>query len=161
MTQTSGLDLTLKVKTCFDCKMFDVANWLFTSTARWSRKDTFTWGLSVSSRGALEISSVIGQPHSLIRDHSSSPKVVAEPCKHDEGHRPSPKDHIIQIFTYVSNEGWGAHLEQASTKGACSDREKRPYINVLELKAVSLALKALRTSTKIKQCWLLWTTQEQ
>ena len=28
MAQTSGFDPTLKVKTCFDCKMFDVANWV-------------------------------------------------------------------------------------------------------------------------------------
>ena len=26
MTQTSGFDPTTQVKTCFDCKMFDVAN---------------------------------------------------------------------------------------------------------------------------------------
>ena len=41
-----------------------------------------------------------------------------------------PKDHIIQLFTDTSNEGWGAHLEQASTKGLWSDREKRLHINV-------------------------------
>ena len=52
-----------------------------------------------------------------------------------------PKDHSIQLFTKdASNEGWGTHLEQASTKGLWSDREKRLHINVLELKAVSLAL---------------------
>ena len=28
MAQTSGFDPTLKVKTCFDCKMFDVTNWV-------------------------------------------------------------------------------------------------------------------------------------
>ena len=28
-----------------------------------------------------------------------------------------PKDHSIQLFTDTSNEGWGAHLEQTSTKG--------------------------------------------
>ena len=28
MAQTSGSDPTLKVKTCFDCNMFDVANWV-------------------------------------------------------------------------------------------------------------------------------------
>ena len=51
-----------------------------------------------------------------------------------------PKDHIIQLLTDASNEGWGAHLEQASTRGLWSDREKRLHINVLELKVVSLAL---------------------
>ena len=47
-----------------------------------------------------------------------------------------PKDHSIQLFTDASNKGWGAHLEQASTKGLWSDREKRLHINVLELKAL-------------------------
>ena len=28
-----------------------------------------------------------------------------------------PKDHSIQLFTDASNEGWGAHLDQNSTKG--------------------------------------------
>ena len=52
-----------------------------------------------------------------------------------------PKDHSIQLFTDASNEGWGAHLDQKSTKGLWSDRKKRLHINVLELKAVSLALR--------------------
>ena len=53
----------------------------------------------------------------------------------------NPKDHSIQLFTDASNEGWGAHLDQNSTKGLWSEREKRLHINVLELKAVSLALR--------------------
>ena len=52
-----------------------------------------------------------------------------------------PKDHSIQLFTDASNEGWGAHLDKNSTKGLWSEREKRLHINVLELKAVSLALR--------------------
>ena len=28
MAQTPGFDPTTQVKTCFDCKMFDVANWV-------------------------------------------------------------------------------------------------------------------------------------
>ena len=55
-----------------------------------------------------------------------------------------PKDHSIQLFTDASNEGWGAHLEQTSTKGLWSDREKRLHINVLELKAVSLVLRSFK-----------------
>ena len=55
-----------------------------------------------------------------------------------------PKDHSFQIFTDTSNEGWDTHLEQISTKGVWSDREKWLYINVLELKAVSLALKRFK-----------------
>ena len=52
-----------------------------------------------------------------------------------------PKDHSIQLFTDASNEGWGAHIDQNSTKGLWSEREKRLHVNVLELKAVSLALR--------------------
>ena len=50
------------------------------------------------------------------------------------------KDHSIQLFTDASNEGWGTHLDQSSTRGLWSSQEKRLHINVLELKAVSLAL---------------------
>ena len=45
--------------------------------------------LSVSPQGALEISSTTGQPPSLDRSHLCTPKLVAEPCKHDERLRPS------------------------------------------------------------------------
>ena len=55
-----------------------------------------------------------------------------------------PKNHSIQLFTDASNEGWGDHLEQTATKGQWSDNEKRLYINVLELKAVSLALQRFK-----------------
>ena len=55
-----------------------------------------------------------------------------------------PKDHSIQLFTDASNEGCGAHLDQSSTKGLWSDREKRLHVNVLELKAVSLALQSFK-----------------
>ena len=52
-----------------------------------------------------------------------------------------PKDHSIQLFRDASNEGWGAHLEQSSTQGLWSPQEKGLHINVLELKAVFLALR--------------------
>ena len=55
-----------------------------------------------------------------------------------------PKDHSIQVFTEASNVGWGAHLERASTKGLWSDRGKSLHINVLKLKAVSLALQRFK-----------------
>ena len=65
------------------------------------------------------------------------------------------KDHSIQIFTDASNKGWDTHLEQVFTKCLWLDREKRLHINVLELKAISLALQGSRTSAKTKQYWLL------
>ena len=45
--------------------------------------------LSFSPQGALEISSVAGQPPSLDRNHFSTPRVVTESHKRDETCRPS------------------------------------------------------------------------
>ena len=62
----------------------------------------------------------------------------------------SPQDHSIQIFTDASNEGWGAHLEQVSTKGLWSDRDIRQHIDVLELKVVSLVPKRFKEESQIQ-----------
>ena len=142
MAQSSGFDPTPQVKTCFDCKMFDVSNWVASLNGDNGPGGTPSQeALSVSSQGALEISSVTGQPPSLDRSHCSPPRLVAKSLKRDERCKPSSQDHSIQLFTDASNEGWGAHLDQNSTKGLWSDREKRLHIYVLELKAVSLALR--------------------
>ena len=66
MAQTSGFDPTTQVKTCFDCKMFDVSNWVASLNGENGPGGTPSHeALSVSSQGALEISSVTGQPPSL------------------------------------------------------------------------------------------------
>ena len=39
-----------------------------------------------------------------------------------------PKDHSIQLFTDASNEGWGAHLDQNSTKGLVRSGKKATHI---------------------------------
>ena len=145
IAQTSGFDPTTQVKICFDCKIFDVANWVACFNGGNGPGGTPSYeALSVSPQGALEISSVIGQPPSLERNHFSAPRVVANPTNVMKGSDLHPKDHSIQLFTDASNEGWGAHLEQTSTKGLWSDREKRLHINVLEMKAVSLALQSFK-----------------
>ena len=70
MAQTSGFDPKLKVKTCFDCKMFDIANWVACLNGEDGPGGTLSHeALSVASQGALEISSVIEQPPSLVIDH--------------------------------------------------------------------------------------------
>ena len=79
VAQTSGFDHTLKVKTYCDCKMFDLANWVACLKARrWPGGTPSHEALSVSSQEELEISLVIGQPPPLVRDHFSSPRVVAK-----------------------------------------------------------------------------------
>ena len=90
MAQTSGFDPTTQVKTCFDCKMFDVANWVACLNGENGPGGTPSHeALSVSSQGALEISSVAGQPPSLHRIHCSPPRLVAKSLKCDERCRPS------------------------------------------------------------------------
>ena len=90
MAQTSGFDPTTQVKTCFDCKMFDVSNWVASLNGENGPRGTPSHeALSVSSQGALEISSVAGQPPSLDRSHCSPPRLVAKSLKHDDRRRPS------------------------------------------------------------------------
>ena len=90
MAPTSGSDPTTQVKTCFDCKLFDVANWVACLNGENGPGGTPSHeALSVSPQGALEISSVVGQPPSLDRNHFSTPRVVAESHKRDERCRPS------------------------------------------------------------------------
>ena len=81
-----------KVKKCFDCKMFDVTNWV----ARLNIEEGLGGmpshkALSRLSQGALDISSVVGQPPFWGRDHFRSPRVVAKSCIHDEGRNPLPQ----------------------------------------------------------------------
>ena len=91
MAQSLRFDPTLKFKTCYDCKMFDVANWVAHLNRDCPRGTLSHEAPSVSPQGELEISSVIGHPPSLVRDHFSSPRVVAKSCKCNEALRPSPK----------------------------------------------------------------------
>ena len=89
MAQTSGFEPTSQVKTCFDCKMFDVANWVAHLNRENGPKGMPSHeALSVSPQGALEISSVTGQPPSVDRNHFSTPRLVAKSHKRDERSRP-------------------------------------------------------------------------
>ena len=90
MAETSGFDPKTHVKTCFDCKMFDVANWVACLNGENGPRGTPSHEtFSVSSQGALEISSVAGQPPSLDRSHCSPPRLVAKSLKRDERCRPA------------------------------------------------------------------------
>ena len=90
MAQTSGFDPKTQVKTCFDCKMFDVANWVACLSGEDGPGGTPSHeALSVSPQLTLEISSVTRQPPSLDRSHFSTPRLVAKFLKRDERCRPS------------------------------------------------------------------------
>ena len=48
------------------------------------------------------------------------------------GQQLHPLCHALQLFTDASNEGWGAHLGDCSTKGIWSQPESKLHINFLE-----------------------------
>ena len=140
MAQTSGFDPTTQVKTCFDCKMFDVANWLLASTEKMVPEGRlhmrpFQFHLKEHWIYPQSLDNLLPWTESIAAhlDWWQNPSNVMKGA--------DLQDHSIQLFTDASNEGWGAHLDQHSTKGLWSDWEKRLHINVLELKAVSLALR--------------------
>ena len=141
--------------------MFDVTNWV----ARLNREYGPGWmtsheALSVSSQGALKISSVIGQHPSFDRNPFSTLRVVAKFHKRDESCRPSSQRPQYPTLYRCLKGRLGTHLKQTSTKGLWLDREKRLHINVLELNAVSLALQRFKDQYQTKQYWLLWTSQQ-
>ena len=126
MPQTLGFDPTTQVKICFDCKMFDVANWVACLNGENGPGGTPSHEtLSVSPQRALEISSVIIHPLSLDRNNFSTPRLVAKSHKCDERFRPSSQRPQYPTLYRRPKRRLGAHLEQTSAKGLWSDREKR------------------------------------
>ena len=142
MAQTSGFDPTTQVKTCFDCKMFDVSHWVACLNGENGPGGTPSHeALSVSSQGALEISSVAGQPPSLDRSHCSPPRLVAKSLKRDERRRPSSQRPQYPTLYRRLKRRLGRSLRSKVYKRSVVRLGKRLHINVLELKAVSLALR--------------------
>ena len=140
MAQTSGFDPTTRVKTCFDCKMFDVANWVASLNVASLYMRPFQFHLKEHWRYPHSLDSLLPWTETI----SAHLDWWQNPANMMKGADLHPKDHSIQLFTEASNEGWGAHLDQSSRKGLWSDQEKRLHINVLELKAVSLALQRFK-----------------
>ena len=145
MAQTSGFDPTTQVKTCLTARCFMSLIGLLVLTDKMvpegrlhMRPSQFHlkehWIYPPSLDSLLPWTETI----SAHLEWWQNPTYVMK------GADLHPKYHNIQLFTDTSNEGRGAHLQQASTKGLWSDREKRLHINVLELKAVSLALQSFR-----------------
>ena len=107
MAQTSGFDPITQVKTCFDCKMFDVANWVACLNGENGPGGTPSHeALLVSPQGTLETETI-----------SAHLEWWQNPTNVMKGSDLHPKDHSIQLFTDASIEGWGTHLHQTSAKG--------------------------------------------
>ena len=90
MAETSGFDLKLKVRTCFDAICL----------------------MSLIGFACLnEEDGPGGMP-----SHETHLEWWQNPTNVMKGEDFYPQDHSIQIFTDTSNEGWDAHLEQTFTK---------------------------------------------
>ena len=145
MAQTSGFDPASQVKTCFDCKMFDVTNWVACLNGENGPGGTPSHeALSVSSQGALEISSAAGQPPSLDRSNFCTTRLVAEPLKCNDRRSPSSQRPQHSTLYRRLKRRLGRSLKSKFYKGSVVRWEKRLHINVLELKAVSLALRRFK-----------------
>ena len=116
MAQSSGFDPTTQVKTCFDCKMFDVANWVACLNGEFQFHLKEHWRFPQS----LDILLPWTETISAHLDWWQNPTNVMK------GSDLHPKDHSIQLFTDASNEGWGAHLEQTRQK-VCGQTGKKGY----------------------------------
>jgi len=58
-----------------------------------------------------------------------------------------PPPHNVRVFTDASTQGWGAHVEGVEFQGLWSRTERLLHINVLEMRAITLALKRLKLQT--------------
>ena len=56
--------------------------------------------------------------------------------------------HNTLVFTDASQKAWGAHLNEMVLSGLWSSKETQLHVNVLELKAVLLALKGFQDHSK-------------
>ena len=145
MAQTSGSDPTNHIKTCFDSKMFDVANWVACLNGEDGTGGTPSHeALSVSSQGTLEISSVTGHPPSLDRNHFSTPRMVAESFKRNERFRPSSQRPQYPTLYKCLKRRLRHSLRANLCKRFVVRQGKRLHINILELKAVFLALQRFK-----------------
>ena len=74
----------------------------------------------------------------LIKDHLAW---WMDPQNLLKGSNLHQKEHNVLIFTDASEKGWGAHLSNCTISGVWQQSERNLHINILELKAVFLALK--------------------
>ena len=87
---------------------------------------------------------VTGQPPSLDRSHCSTLRLVAKSLKRDERCRPSSQRPQYPTLYRRLKRRLGRSLRSKFYKGSVVRPGKRLHINILELKAVSLALRSFK-----------------
>ena len=100
----------------------------------------FQWHLKTHWKYPMPLDTPIPWNHQMIR-HG---EWWLDPTNVLQGEFLHPREHEKLIFTDASNAGWGAHLDHESTRGVWSHAEKHLHINLLEMKAVFLALQFFR-----------------
>ena len=125
MAQTSGFDPTTQVKTCFARCLMSLIG-LLASTEKMVPEGRlhmrpFQFHLKEHWRYPQSLDNLLPWTEAIVAhlDWWQNPSNVMK------GADLHPKDHSIQLFTDASNEGWGAHLDQNSTKGLWSERGKK------------------------------------
>ena len=126
MAQISGFDHTTQVKACFDCKMFNVSNWIACLNGENGPEGTPSHEalFSLTSRHTLRFPQSLDTLLPWTEIISAHLDWWQNPTNVMKGTDLQPKDHSIQRFTDASNEGCGTHLEPSSAKGLWSDRGK-------------------------------------
>ena len=126
MAQTSGFDPTTRVKTCFDC-MFDVSNWVASLNGEMVPEGRlhmrpFHFHLKEHWRYPQSLDNLLPWTEAIAAhlDWWQNPSNVMK------GADLHPKHHSIQLFTDASHKGWGAHLDQNSTR-VCGQIGKKGY----------------------------------
>ena len=107
----------------------------------------FQWHLKTHWKYPMPLDTLIPWNQKMIR-HG---KWWLDPQNVLQGEHLHPKEHEKLIFTDASNAGWGAHSGQNSTGGLWSLSEKHLHINLLEMKAVLLALQFFKTDCRNNQ----------
>ena len=97
---------------------------------------SFQWHLKTHWKYLMPLDTPIPWNRKMIR-HG---KWWLDPQNMLQGEFLLPREHKILIFTDASNAEWSTQLNQESTGGLWSQHKKHLHINLLELKAVFLAL---------------------
>ena len=127
---------------CYQCKDSYVHHWIASvhrendKTGQGSHET-----LSMASQDSLEIPNASEFSLPLTQKMKQHGEWWLDPQNILCGEFLHHRDRDVLIFTDASNAGWGPHLDHVSTGGLWSHVEKQLHTNMLELKAVILALK--------------------
>ena len=116
--------------------------------------------VSVSPPGALEISSLIGQPPSFVRSHFSTLRVVAESRKRDEGRRPSSQRPQYPYLYRRLKRRLGCSLRASLYKGSVVRQGKKATHKCSRVEGGFSGPSKVQGPVSKPNCWLLRTSKQ-